>query len=172
MLPDERVFGPKRIVCGMADPDDSEIEARLASAPVAAWAALSAAAASLAAEAAPHGTWAGGEVVEVTVVEGVERPVRQVPYVVRGAALTEVHAAVAGVGAIVPFDWPAWQGLVRHPTAASLVGASVADAVRVLTTAIRGDRFNEGLLLSVADDGRLLAALDVLLRWWAGRGKN
>lgn len=148
----------------VVDPADAEIEARLAAAPAAAFDELWAAAEALAAEDG-HGTWAGGDVVDTVVIDGVEREVRQMPYVDRSSALDRVHAALGGVGAIVPFDWPSWEGRARYATADDVAGAGVADAVRLVTSLVRGDRFNEGLLLAAADDGRLTAAVDVIRRW-------
>ena len=148
----------------VAEPTDAEIEARLAAAPAAAFDELWAAAEELAGEDR-HGTWAGGDVVDTIVIDGVEREVRQMPYVERSRALDRVHAALGGVGAIVLFDWPDWGGLVRYASAGAVAEASVADAVRLVTSLVRGDRFSEGLLAAAADDGRLSAAIDVIYRW-------
>lgn len=153
----------------MDDPTDRELEDRLAAAPASAFAELLAAAEDLAGEDT-HGTWAGGDVVDTGVIDGVEREVRQMPYVERSAALGRVHVALGGIGAIVPFDWPNWTEGARYRTAA-VTDASVADAVRLVTSLIRGDRFNEGLL-AAADDGRLAAAIEVIRRWHASRTES
>lgn len=155
----------------MDDPTDRELEDRLAAAPASAFAELLAAAEDLAGEDT-HGTWAGGDVVDTGVIDGVEREVRQMPYVERSAALGRVHAALGGIGAIVPFDWSNWTEGARYRTAAAVTEASVADAVRLVTSLIRGDRFNEGLLLAAADDGRLAAAIEVIRRWHASRTES
>lgn len=152
----------------MDDPTDEELKERLAAAPASALADLWAAADDLAAEES-HGSWAGGDVVGTRVVDGVEREVRQMPYVERGEVLDRVHTALGGIGAIVPFDWPNWPGLARYQTAGAVAEASVGDAVRLVTALIRGDRFNEGLLLAAADDGTLGAAIEVIRRWQASR---
>ena len=144
----------------VVDPSDAELEAGLAAAPPSAFAELWAAADSLAAEDA-HGTW----------VDGVEREVRHMPYVDRSPALDRVHTALGGVGAIVPFDWPSWGGLARYRSADDVARATVAEAVRLVTALVRGDRFNEGLLLAAADDGRLAAAIAVIRQWSERSGR-
>lgn len=148
----------------VADPTDAEIEARLGAAPAEAFVELWAAADALAAEDV-HGTWSGGEVVDRVIVDGVEREVRQMPYVERSEALDRVHTALGRVGALVPFDWPNWGGLARYTTAGAVAEAGVADAVRLVTALVRADRFSEGSLLAAADDGRLAAAVAVIRRW-------
>lgn len=148
----------------VVDPTDAEIEARLAAAPAEAFAELWAAAAELAAEDR-HGTWAGGEVVDTMVVDGVERAVRQMPYVERSPALDRVHTGLGRVGAIVPFDWLNWGGLARYTTADAVAEAGLADAVRLVTALVRADRFSEGSFLAAAEDGRLGAAIEVIRRW-------
>ena len=65
-MPDER------------DPSDAEIEERLRRTPPDAWASLWLAVAALEQES-EHMTWGGGQQVDTTVVDGVERPVIQVP---------------------------------------------------------------------------------------------
>ena len=154
----------------MDDPTDRELEERLAAAPASAFEELWAAADDLADERS-HGRWVGGEVVDTAVIDGVEQEVRQMPYVERSAALDRIHAALGGIGAIVPFDWSNWGGFVRYQTAGDVAFASVADAVRLVTTFIRGDRFNEGLLVAAADDGRLAAAIVVIRRWRDAQGQ-
>jgi hypothetical protein len=64
-------------------------------------------------------------------------------------------------GWVTPFDWPGWaaspdgQRLIGHPDA--VAGATVEDLARLLTTYVRGDRFNEGLLASAHENGMLVA---------------
>ena len=70
-------------------------------------------------------------------------------------------ADVRAGGWITPFDWPAWaaspdgQRLIGHPEAVAT--ATAEDLGRLLTTYVRGDRFNEGLLASAHENGMLVA---------------
>lgn len=57
------------------------------------------------------------------------------------------------------FDWSEWAGSDRYAELRSdpdaVGGADVDDIAHMLTTLIRGDRFNEGLLARAFDDGVL-----------------
>ncbi len=68
------------------------------------------------------------------------------------------------MGAVVPFDWPEWyRGQSFTPE--SVAGRPVADAVRLITSVIRGERFSDGAIAACIDDGTLPAALRRLLDW-------
>src|SRR5688500_14981222 len=62
-------------------------------------------------------------------------------YPVYSDAVTRVHRLLGQVGAIVPFDWPTWSGWDRYPDGVGLDDAPAADAVRMLTSVIRAERF-------------------------------
>ena len=53
------------------------------------------------------------------------------------------------------FDWFAWSRDSRYRDGEHLDDASVPDAVRLITRFVRGDRFVEGLLDQLIDDGTL-----------------
>jgi hypothetical protein len=138
---------------------DDAMVAGLRAAPAAAFERLWAAAAVLAASPT-HGEWRGGQPLG-------DDGVLQMPYVELDPSVRAVVEALTGVGAVVPFPWPDWaaghEPLLR--SAAAIADAPTADVVRVVTSFVRGDRFTEGLLLEVADDGRLAAAVEALRRW-------
>jgi len=146
------------------DPTDADIEARLRAAPADAWSALWSAVADLDGED-EHMSWGGGQQVDRTVVDGVERPVIQMPYAVYSRATERVVAALYDVGAVVPFDWPGWAGGTSYRGPTALDAAPVADAVRMTTAIVRADRFTEGTIGATLADGTLVAALRRLRRW-------
>lgn len=149
---------------GERDLTDSDIEAILRRAQPEAWAALWSAVDALQAEH-EHMTWAGGKQVDTTVVEGVERPVFQMPYAVYSPATERVVRALYDLEAIVPFNWPEWEGARMYREPSALDTAPVADAVRLLTAIVRRDRFAEGTIGASLADGTLLASLSRLRRW-------
>ncbi len=115
---------------------------------------------------ASHGVWAGGEQVDALVVDGEERPVVQMPFVTHSDAVNRLVQTLYQIGAIVPFDWQAWDGVERYRAAKALEHAPVADAIRMLTAIVRADRFAEGTILMKLEDGTLTAALRQLRKWY------
>jgi hypothetical protein len=79
--------------------------------------------------------------------------------------VNRLSGALADAGLVVPFDWMAWDGLLRYEGGHGLSTAPVADAVRVVTATIRGERFCDGNIEAALRDGLLPAALDRLRRW-------
>jgi hypothetical protein len=110
-------------------------------------------------------TWGGGEQVDTTVIDGVERPVFQMPYAIYSEEVERLLAALGGLGAIVPFNWPAWEGMARYRGSTALDAAPVADAVRMATAIIRAERFSEGGIGETLADGTLFAVVRRLRRW-------
>lgn len=146
------------------DPTDADIEGLLRRAPAYAWATLWSAVDDLQHED-EHMTWKGGEQVGTTVIDGVERPVIQMPYAIYSRATERVVQALYEVGAVVPFNWSHWDGVKKYRGAIALEVAPVADAVRMATAIVRADRFSEGTLGATLEDGTLFAALRRLRRW-------
>ncbi|HVF20943.1 MAG TPA: DUF6508 domain-containing protein [Mycobacteriales bacterium] len=138
------------------NPTDAEVEAALRAAPPDRWRDLAAAVAAV--EAADgHATWAGGATVDGAT---------QAPYPVYSAAVERLLAAVGRVGAIVVFAWPGWDGLDRYDDPTRLRHAPAADAARLVTAIVRGERFGDGTIANAVDDGRLPAAVRRLLDWY------
>ncbi len=144
---------------------DTEIEARLRAASDERWQDLWDAVDGLAVEP-QKGQWAGGETVRTITVDGVEKPVTQMPYVIYSAAALDVIAKVGALGASQPFDWMAWDGLNRYPRGRGLEEAPVAESIRMVTAIVRADRFGEGTLLAGFEDGTIMAVIDRLRRWY------
>ena len=150
---------------------DSEIEHRLRAAAGQRWQDLWDALDALAVEP-EMGRWAGGETVETIVVDGVEKPVIQMSYVIYSAAVFDVIAKVGALGASQPFDWQTWDGLNRYPNGRGLEEAPVAESIRMITAIVRADRFGEGTLLNGLMDGTVMAAVDRLSRWYEEQQLN
>ena len=150
---------------GALDPTDDAIEARLAAVPAERWERLWAAADAIAASDEEHAKWAGGEQVDAIAADGETRTAFQMHYVVTSDALNRFFGSLTGVTGVVPFDWPAWRGFDRYPGGRGLENAPVADAVRMVTTVVRADRFTEGAVASALADGTLMAVVDRLRAW-------
>jgi hypothetical protein len=147
------------------DPTDAAIEETLRAAPADRWQGLWEAVDALLAED-ERAVWAGGELVETTVVGGVERPVFQMPYVTYSDAMNRVVQSLYDLDAVVPLNWPEWDGVDRYRGHRALEHASVANAVRMMTAIVRADRFSEGMIAAMLEDGTLPAALRRLRRWY------
>jgi Family of unknown function (DUF6508) len=143
---------------------DEEVERRLLAAPEARWSELSAAVAALDAED-DHGRWAGGEPVDTVTVDGIERAVLQMPYVVYNDPVPRVIQCVYALGASLPFDWRSWDGFSRYPQGRGLDAAPVAESVRMVTAIVRADRFSEGTILASLHDGTFNSAIRRLWHW-------
>jgi hypothetical protein len=113
-------------------------------------------------------TWAGDDVVGATI-DGEERAVRQMPYPRYLDAVGQVGARLHALGLVVPFDWARWDGVSRYQAApATLAGAPVGDAVRLLTSIHRSERFSEGSIDRALESGVMQAALARVRRWYDG----
>lgn len=147
-------------------PVDSQIHATLARARQEDWEALWAAVDVLAAETT-FATWSGGEIVGTTIIDGEERPVRQMPYPVYSQSVEGVRERLGKLGLIIPFDWMSWDGLDRYTEdPAALATAPVTDAVRTLTAIQRAERFGDGNIEGALRSGLMQVALTRLRRWY------
>lgn len=147
------------------EPTDDDLEAVLRAMTPEQWDELWVAAAAVGQEG-PPARWEGGQQIGTSVVDGVERPVHQVPYPVYSEAVDRLRAAVAGAGLIVPFSWPDWPGTKAYAGGGrGLDTAPATDAVRLLTAIIRSERFSEGSIEATLEDGTFVAALNRLRRW-------
>jgi hypothetical protein len=111
--------------------------------------------------------WTGGDHVGVRVVDGVEKPVVQVPYPVYSAAVERLRSALGCF--VVPFAWPQWDGTQRYRAGRAIADAPATDAVRLITAVLRSERFGEGSIAGAIADGTLPAAVERLLVWHAGQ---
>lgn len=88
------------------------------------------------------------------------------PCAVYSEATERLLQALYGIGAIVPFNWPNWHGVKTYRGGERMDSAPVADAVRMTTAIIRADRFSEGTIGAMLNDGTLHAALRRIRRWY------
>ncbi|MCD7110475.1 DUF6508 domain-containing protein [Rhizobium sp. DKSPLA3] len=104
----------------------------------------------------PFGFWAGGEIAD---------GIGQVPcYILSPEAQIFVSAVDAGNWVRPEINWSGADERERYrrlyTAAGAIETATIDDLVHLLTTLIRGDRFNEGMLAKAFDDGvihRILA---------------
>jgi hypothetical protein len=151
-----------------ADPTDEAIEARLLAVADDDWDVLWAVVDRVT-EETDHATWGGGDQVDTIVVDGVEQPVIQMPYVVYSDVVSGLVQHLYRLGLVVPFNWPGWEGTRRHRAGHGMAEAPVADAVRLITAIVRADRFSDGTIAVTIDDGTLPAAHDRIRHWQDSR---
>jgi hypothetical protein len=70
------------------------------------------------------------------------------------------------VKVVVPCNWSDWYSPHRYPEGRGLEQAPVADAVRLITSYVRGDPFTDGVLMGGLRDGSLSAAVRRLWTWY------
>jgi hypothetical protein len=85
------------------------------------------------------------------------------PYAAPSETLAAFVRTLYDSRVVESFDWPGWmrangQTLMADPGA--IANASLEDCRRLLAAYVRGDRFNDGLLISVAESGVLVAILE------------
>ncbi|MGV9611336.1 DUF6508 domain-containing protein [Nocardia xishanensis] len=88
------------------------------------------------------------------------------PYVDYSDAINRMTETLYGVDAIVGFPWMKWDFTSVYPGGQGLDTAPVADAARVLTAVVGGERFHDGAILAALRDGTLPAALQRLRTWY------
>jgi hypothetical protein len=139
-----------------SDPSDLEIQAAMAGQPAGLWQELFAAVDLLD---------AGASQVQWT---GTARPadgMMFLPHPVYSPAVQSIEGLLYELQVIVPFDWMAWDQ-VRYADGDGPVGAPVADAARLATAVVRGERFCDGTIAQALSDGTLSAALARRRQWF------
>jgi hypothetical protein len=89
------------------------------------------------------------------------------PYPTYHLVVERIIELLDHVGAVQPIvDWPTWYE--RHHTSlpAEVAALSVADAVRLTTAIVRGERFVDGVVATAIDQGTFGALLHRLLDWY------
>ncbi|MEU7764432.1 DUF6508 domain-containing protein [Nocardia sp. NPDC049190] len=94
------------------------------------------------------------------------------PYVDYSDAIQRMIQAIYEVHAIVGFPWMKWDLESAYPGGRGLDTAPVADAARVLTAVVRGERFSDGTILAALGDGTLRSALQRLRTWYEQQANN
>ncbi|MEO3855412.1 DUF6508 domain-containing protein [Acrocarpospora sp. B8E8] len=101
-------------------------------------------------------TWEGGA---VPGEEGV--------YAIYSEALNAVFSILVGLKIIVVFDWWAWHQVTPlFPDGNGLDQAPVADAARLATAFLRGERFSDGTIQEAIRNGALQAIVRRLRHWY------
>ncbi|WP_209559792.1 DUF6508 domain-containing protein [Frigoribacterium sp. PvP032] len=116
----------------------------------------------LAPRGASFGEWKGGQRMASGAI--------QMPYTSLGPELSRAVDALAEAGLLVPFAWTTWEKGRRYlqdPT--TWPEMTPVDGVKTLVTAVRANRFSEGVLLEAADDGVLHRALEAVIEGCSGR---
>ncbi|WP_190133166.1 DUF6508 domain-containing protein [Streptomyces mashuensis] len=84
-------------------------------------------------------------------------------YPLYGERVERAREALVGVGAVTPlYHW----GSHRPPTVPDGGQLAPADAVRLATAVVRGERFCDGCIGSAVEDGTLRAVLSSLAAWY------
>ncbi|HVE76912.1 MAG TPA: DUF6508 domain-containing protein [Actinomycetota bacterium] len=110
------------------------------------------------------GQWAGGRLERTE--DGDEPQSIQMPYFVYSEDVLELIQAFYSLGAAVPFAWAKWHGVKTYARGRSLESAPVADAVRLLNAILRWDRFFEGGISLMLENGTFFAALARIRSWY------
>ncbi len=76
------------------------------------------------------------------------------------AWVDELVTALVSVNAMPVFDWMSWDGYRRFPRGTGLGASPVADAMRLVTTIVRGERFCDGTIATAVENGSLVAAAE------------
>lgn len=88
------------------------------------------------------------------------------PYPQHSPALVRVCTALYAADVIVVFDWREWEGGNAYPGGTGLETATVAEVARLLTFAVRSERFYDNALVDKLADGTFCAALHRLRAWY------
>jgi O-acetyl-ADP-ribose deacetylase (regulator of RNase III) len=140
------------------DPSDAEVEAELRSVPGEKWRELFELADGLTAEDRDF-SWGGGEKNADGVI--------QWPYPKYSDRLRQLYVALPGAN----IDWMKWMsGNPLRTDPARLASAPVADAARLATVYVRGERFNDGVFGRAFQDGSMDAII-ARLRAWVDAGR-
>jgi hypothetical protein len=107
----------------------------------------------------------GGHVVWVSPVRaGLVRSV--VRYPTYSESFNAVQAMLYDLGVVVAFGWSGWDGVQRYRYGVGLDAAPVADAARLCTAYLRGERFNTGVLAEALADGTFERIFARLRTWF------
>ncbi|WP_328532341.1 DUF6508 domain-containing protein [Nocardioides sp. NBC_00368] len=153
MLFDQKAYDAFDRAREALDPSDAQIEAELRGVPEQKWRELFEVADGLTAEDREF-TWGGGEKNDAGVI--------QWPYPKYSDRLRQLYVALPSANA----DWMKWMnGNPLRTEPARLAAAPVADAARLATVYVRGERFNDGVFGRAFQDGSMDAIIARLRTW-------
>lgn len=136
------------------DPSDAQVEAQLRSVPETMWREAFSAADALTAEDRDF-AWGGGQKTESGAI--------QMPYPAYSDRVRQLYRSLPGAS----IDWMKWMRgnpLLSDPSL--LAAAPVADAARLATVYVRGERFNDGVFGRALQDGSIDAIVSRLRTWF------
>jgi hypothetical protein len=87
-------------------------------------------------------------------------------YPTYSSAVLEICSLLYEMHMVVAFDWMSWDGLRRFAGGRGLDDVSAAEAVRLTTAIVRGERFCDGTITLALKDGSFIAALHRVRRWY------
>lgn len=135
------------------DPSDAQVEAELRSVPESRWREAFEAADALTAEDRDF-AWGGGQKTESGAI--------QMPYPAYSDQVRQLYRSLPGAS----IDWMKWMRGNPHLSDPSLLAAApVADAARLATVYVRGERFNDGVFGRALQDGAIDAIVARLRTW-------
>lgn len=140
----------------MVEPDDAAIEAQLAEITPERWAAIAAALAAVEAEGRFTNGWSSTE-------PKFPGDTHHFPYPLYTDAVEGLIRTLGQRDLIVHFTWMEWPGFLENWPAERFVAGPVADSARLITNAIRGERFSDGFIEALLEKGILQAAIRRLL---------
>jgi hypothetical protein len=139
------------------DPADDVFEARLAQLAPERWREIESALAAIdAAEGAFTEGWSSAD-------PKFPGDSHHFPYPIYTPAVDALVRSLGAGDLTVAFDWMRWPGFTEHWPAERFRDGSAADALRLVVTAIRGERFSDGFIESLLVRGILQAAVRRLL---------
>jgi O-acetyl-ADP-ribose deacetylase (regulator of RNase III) len=136
------------------DPSDAQVESELRSVPEATWREAFEAADALTAEDRDF-AWGGGQKTESGAI--------QMPYPAYSSRVRQLYRSLPGAS----IDWMKWMRgnpLLSDPSL--LAAAPFADAARLATVYVRGERFNDGVFGRALRDGSIDAIVGRLRTWF------
>jgi hypothetical protein len=136
--------------------DDAAIEAKLARVTPDRWAEIETALDAVEAAGAPYASWSSSE-------PHFPGDAHHFPFPIYTDAVRALIHTLGGEDLLVFFDWMNWPGFTDRWPAERFASGSVADAARLVTTAMRGERFSDGFIESLLIGGVLQAAVRRLL---------
>jgi hypothetical protein len=138
------------------EPDDARIDAQLARVSAERWEAIATALAAVEA----HGRFTDGWSSTAPKFPG---DTNHFPFPLYTEAVRALVGALGESGLTVRFSWMDWPGFTEHWAADRFAHGTAADAARLVTTALRGERFSDGFLENLLEGGVLQAAVRRLL---------
>lgn len=108
----------------------------------------------------PWGKWAGGDVDDSGVM--------QMPYMVQNQVVEDFVRFMYDKGLVLDFDWSGWnkgRAWFRSNDENKYENLDILTILKLLTTIIRNDRFNDGALVDAFEQGIFPKLIDKLVKY-------